>query len=418
MNKENAENAENAENEIKNKVNEAVKLFYNLKNVYEEKYYEEKKTIMANLKLSLKEKRFEFKKLRPKCINCQRPVTTIFETKVNNDLDRVLKAMCGDRENPCNLDIEINLGITHDIRDLINEDEIETIKLKNQIILDKNDYLFGYITSEEAVNKFEEVKENIKSNIENSEYFLTILNETTDNIDKKKDMKKIQTELYTNIDNIKKSIEEYNRTQNKQLLKDVASIYADDMVPRLKKLMEYKYMEAYVDVIGQMRYLIENKISLESLEFSLGDNTGIKKMKYSFNFQKNKSNFKSDKNDKKSRANKSVRQTKDYYAELEIQKNASPAEIKSAYRKLALKWHPDRVDEQYKNQATEKFQKIGEAYEVLSNPESKQRYDDYGMRGGSIHENKVRHGDDDEFKFSPSDPIEIFRKVFGNEKPK
>merc|ERR1712243_27076 len=69
---------------------------------------------------------------------------------------------------------------------------------------------------------------------------------------------------------------------------------------------------------------------------------------------------------------------KDYYSILGVAKGASDDEIKKAYRKLALKYHPD------KNQspgAEEKFKEIGEAYDVLSDAKKKQIYDQYGEAG-------------------------------------
>ncbi len=66
----------------------------------------------------------------------------------------------------------------------------------------------------------------------------------------------------------------------------------------------------------------------------------------------------------------------DYYATLGVSKQASSSEIKKAYRKLALKYHPDKNDGDKAAEA--KFKEISEAYAVLSDPEKKQQYDTYG----------------------------------------
>ncbi len=67
--------------------------------------------------------------------------------------------------------------------------------------------------------------------------------------------------------------------------------------------------------------------------------------------------------------------TRDYYDILGVNKSATAAEIKSAYRKLALKWHPDRNKD---SDTHEKFKEINEAYEVLSNSDKKAKYDQFG----------------------------------------
>lgn len=75
---------------------------------------------------------------------------------------------------------------------------------------------------------------------------------------------------------------------------------------------------------------------------------------------------------------------RDYYEVLGLSKGASTDEIKSAYRKAALKWHPDRhVDdsEAGKKEAEEKFKEASEAYSILSDPDKKAKYDQFGFAG-------------------------------------
>ena len=82
---------------------------------------------------------------------------------------------------------------------------------------------------------------------------------------------------------------------------------------------------------------------------------------------------------------------RDYYDILEIPKTATPEEIKKAYRKMALKYHPDKNPND--PTAENKFKEAAEAYEVLSDADKKQRYDRYGhdgikgMPGGGYHMN-------------------------------
>jgi len=70
---------------------------------------------------------------------------------------------------------------------------------------------------------------------------------------------------------------------------------------------------------------------------------------------------------------------RDYYDILGVSKSSSPEEIKKAYRKLAIKFHPDKNPDDHT--AEDKFKEAAEAYEILSNPEKKQRYDHYGHAG-------------------------------------
>jgi DnaJ-class molecular chaperone len=126
---------------------------------------------------------------------------------------------------------------------------------------------------------------------------------------------------------------------------------------------------------------------------------------------------------------------KDYYEVLGIQKNASSEEIKAAYRKLALQWHPDR-HVQDKKIAEEKFKEINQAYQILSDPQKKETYDQFGHSafeqggagqgfGGQGYSqgpfNYTYYTSNPQgFDFSSgdfSDPFDIFEQFFGGASP-
>lgn len=115
--------------------------------------------------------------------------------------------------------------------------------------------------------------------------------------------------------------------------------------------------------------------------------------------------------------------SKDYYAVLGLSKDASAKDIKKAYRDLALKYHPDRVDPSEKDKAQKKFQEIGEAYEILSDPEKRKIYDEGGMNGfdfdgqapGASFSSQSFPGGTRTFHFSNAN--DIFSQFFGTSDP-
>lgn len=96
---------------------------------------------------------------------------------------------------------------------------------------------------------------------------------------------------------------------------------------------------------------------------------------------------------------------KDYYEVLGVSRSASEAEIQKAYRKLALKYHPDKNPD-HKEEAEAKFKEISAAYEVLKDPEKRARYDQYGQ---AAFEGGMGGGGAGGFH----DPFDLFREMFG-----
>lgn len=108
---------------------------------------------------------------------------------------------------------------------------------------------------------------------------------------------------------------------------------------------------------------------------------------------------------------------KDYYKMLDVPRSATDDEIKKAYRKMALKFHPD------KNKAPgaeEKFKEVAEAYDVLSDAKKKEVYDKYGedgLKGGMGNEPGHGPGGPGYHYSFTGDPRKIFSQFFGGEDP-
>lgn len=119
----------------------------------------------------------------------------------------------------------------------------------------------------------------------------------------------------------------------------------------------------------------------------------------------------------------------DYYKVLGVNKTATADEIKKAYRKLAVQFHPDKNKSK---EAEAKFKEINQAYEVLSNPQKRTQYDQFGSEGvgqngsaggpfggrqGQYSYTYTGNGQGFDFDFGGSDPFDIFEQFFGGASP-
>ena len=212
---------------------------------------------------------------------------TIFGRRVKRDKldlgeERHVYAFCGDRTNPCSLNIDLNLSHFVNVEDVIESDEKEMADLKREIIKDKNNLLFGYISSEEAVNQFDNVKDSLSQVMANYEFFLNVYNDIVNNKEKKEALKKLEATLFLHITNFKKMVDDYERSQDTQFINDAVELYINEIKPTANKIMnnKYKYSAVEYDEAQDTYSLIQKKTTLEQMEIDIGENQqGIISMK-------------------------------------------------------------------------------------------------------------------------------------------
>jgi hypothetical protein len=258
--------------------NEALNNYYQFKTLYETSYNKEKRDIINNKKLSWNEKRSEFQKLKKKCINCKRPVGTIFSRNFNDDGYSgftTLSAVCGDRVKPCKLNINLKIDKVDSLENNIKTLDDSIKEDKNIIIQKKNELLFGYITDEIAIDTFEEYKTILNETYDLKNYFLELLINKTDNEDKKKELKELLTEYYLIVKNIGQDVKDANIDNNIQLIEDtIRNNYVDLLmnkpghIGKLEKIRNLKYMYCNVEYDEDTNeyHLVQKKNTIESLE--------------------------------------------------------------------------------------------------------------------------------------------------------
>jgi hypothetical protein len=266
--------------------------YYKLKEKFENEMTTYKKKIINNNNLSNREKRSEFLKLMPKCVNCKRPSKkgTIFSITYHPADDkipehRVFKAICGNLADPCNLHIELNIGIQRPIDEELNIVTNEIKESKKSIINVKNKLLFGLITTETAIEYFDDNKKYINELTVFYENYLDLLNKAIDNPDEKAELDEALVQSYKSINDIKDCIKKMNNNNDVQFAKEAATIYHRNLQPLLNKIRHLKYRvnEVFNDDddncrLIQQKYIVDDIIGSEYDSKIVAYDVGLKSM--------------------------------------------------------------------------------------------------------------------------------------------
>ena len=259
-------------------VNDALNEFYKLKSTYETAYYTKYvKPIILSKDKSKREKRIDYSKLpKAECINCKRNVGTIFSIK--NDVEeyvRLFTAKCGDLDAPCPLDINIEYAgrYTYDSQIANNDEDLS--ELKNKIIKDKNDMMFGYISQPDAIQKFNDKTTELKDITEIAGFVINTNIVINENPEKKVLLKNLEDDFGINylmpFKNMTKEYDDSNGTDQKKM-HEAVKFYVNEMIPKIREIQDLKYETEFVDCEqsdnDDKYFLFQRKNSLTKLEFN------------------------------------------------------------------------------------------------------------------------------------------------------
>jgi hypothetical protein len=264
------ESVENPSNQsVENNINE----YYRLKSKYDNDNEKNKKKILNNKMLGIKEKKAEFKELKPKCVNCGRPGGTTFASVVSKDSMgakfRELRAFCNAAQ-PCGLNINIAVGNFENINDILKMIDGEIYTAKNEIINDKNKLLFGLITTEKALENFDMQKATIKDFTGLLETYLQIYIKLTDDPETKAKLNEEIEKSYLLIQQIKTSIKNFNESNGIEFIRGAVEVYQDELRPVLNEILKLKYKENMVvfEESDNTYHLVQRPYSMKDLEIN------------------------------------------------------------------------------------------------------------------------------------------------------
>lgn len=196
-----------------------------------------------------KTKKYKEQLKPPKCIFCKRIGGTIFKTEVIQE-NRILLAYCNVKPDPCKTKIDIHTGKIELYIDKMREYEYKIKELKKNVILYKNDLLFGYISSSKIVERFNNIKTQIDQYTldyyfikENYELFV-------DNIEDYIHLCDLEKKSYLEIEEIRVELNKYKYTNDDEIKHDIIDnvvlIYKDKLIKLLNEILYLKYSDPEV----------------------------------------------------------------------------------------------------------------------------------------------------------------------------
>jgi len=247
---------------IQNTVDTTIDEYYMLKNKYETARTKEIKTIIG-MPISLKNKKKMVRAIPKKCVNCGKTGGTNF-WRMND----ILYAECLATPK-CDLKMKVSVGFYSNIRDLMNITQEDMQEKRTNIITLKMDTLFNYVTETESSRFFKydldmyQADEAMFNTY--SEYEQNIMNDPV----RERLMKKKTQEIYKILHDVRRTIEEYRKTGDKQLLHDAVEKQKSELHSEVELLRGLKYPVMEMMDVDGVKHLRQMHYNPELLDYSI-----------------------------------------------------------------------------------------------------------------------------------------------------
>jgi len=257
------EKAHEAETDAKIGYVESLGEYFRLKEKYDTKAH----TMRRNAFRAAPNKRIgkmRVAKVRPPCVNCKRPVGSIFAK-----VDEKYIARCGDKDSPCELNIQLFTSDFYRPEELLNSYREIVEEAKENIIRQKLDTLFSYVSEANAAKLF---KPEFHKYTEASKMYSDFLEEykqTYDNAHKKELIVRKNQEIQEQIEASREMLEEFKKTENRKIINTMIQSYIDDLIPKIEtaRQMKYPVMEM-VEEGGDIQRLVQRDVPITKYDYS------------------------------------------------------------------------------------------------------------------------------------------------------
>jgi Leucine-rich repeat (LRR) protein len=250
---------------------EALNQYFRIKTKYDEKLKVLMKKAHAQSHGSKREMRRLVARMKPVCVNCGRPVGTIWSSA-----DRKYTASCGDPANPCNLHIELDRGSFFALDDLLHVYKGEIEHYKQSIIHQKLDTVFSYISEKKSAEVFKQKIDEYTAYTTVYKSLMEQYDEVYNNMYKREQMRRKMSQIYEQEGRIRAALAEYAKTGDSRVLTFAMEVYTKELVPEIEaaRRLRFEVNEVFRENENKpaennnREYLIQKENSLLRMEYS------------------------------------------------------------------------------------------------------------------------------------------------------